>query len=217
MSTTEYHKIHSVFARDQRGRIVEGTYAKPEFAYLANDEWVFTEKVDGTNIRLTYDGSAQLRGNEHAYVAGRTDQAQLPPHLLKRLIEVVRAAPFEEVFPSTTGVTLYGEGYGARIQRTGSSYNPDGVDFVLFDVQVGDWWLRREDVENVADALGLDVVPIMGRGTLADAVELVRTGFPSARWTGVAVAEGLVLRPAVELVDRRGDRIITKIKHKDFR
>jgi hypothetical protein len=213
----EYHKIDTVFARDTKGRIVEGTYARPEFEYLANNEWVFTEKVDGTNIRLSYDGSATFRGNEHAYIAGRTDNAQLPPFLLQRLIDVMRAAPFEAAFQPGSNVVLYGEGYGNKIQKVGRQYISDGCDFVLFDVKVGDWWLRRDAVEDIAEKLGLAVVPILGKGTLADAVELTREGFASARWPDVTVAEGLVLRPAVELFDRGGNRVITKIKHKDFR
>jgi hypothetical protein len=214
---TEYHKINTVFARDSRGRIVEDAYAKPEFEYLADRKWMFTEKVDGTNVRLNYPGHSGFRGNEHAYVAGRTNAAQLPPHLLQRLVELLKAAPIEEVFTTNANVVLYGEGYGARIQPGGSDYLADGCDFVLFDVKIGDWWLRREAVEDVADNLGLDVVPIVGTGTLRDAIELTRTGFPSARWTGVALAEGLVLRPTVELFDRRGDRIIAKVKHRDFK
>jgi len=214
---TEYHKIDTVFARDTKGRIIEGQYSRPEFEYLADREWVFTEKVDGTNIRLSYDGQPTFRGNEHAYIAGRTDNAQLQPGLLQRLIEVMRAAPFEQVFKPGDEVVLYGEGYGAKIQKGGGNYLPDSCDFVLFDVRVGTWWLRRDAVEDVAANLGLAVVPILGKGTLADAVELTREGFASARWPGVAVAEGLVLRPAVELFDRRGERVITKIKHKDFR
>lgn len=216
---TEYHKIDSVFYRDGRGHVLEGRYARPEFLYLADREWLWTEKVDGTNVRLSYDGSPQFRGNEHAYVAGRTDQAQLPPHLLTRLMEVMKTAPLEDVFPDASdvhNVTLYGEAYGARIQRGGASYLPDGVDFVLFDVKIGGWWLRRDAVEDVAQRLGLDVVPIVGTGTLTDAVELTRTGFPSTRWTGVTVAEGLVLRPVVDLFGRDGRRVITKIKHRDL-
>jgi hypothetical protein len=111
---------------------------------------------------------------------------------------------------------LYGEGYGARIQKGGGNYKPDGVDFVLFDVQVGDWWLRREDAEDVDANLGLRVVPIVGGGTLHQAAEWVgeRGGFTS-QW-GDFLAEGLVLRPTVELKTRSGQRIITKIKAKDF-
>lgn len=217
--TTEYHKIDNVFRRDRRGRLVEGEYARPEFEYLADREWLWTEKVNGTNVRLSYDGSATFRGSEHAYVAGRTDDAQLPPRLLNRLVEVMKAAPLEEVFPSASDVdpvVLYGEGYGASIQPGGGRYRADGVDVVLFDVRVGDWWLRRPDVEDVASKLGLEVVPILGRGTLTDAIELTRTGFPSARWTGVAVAEGLVLRPTVDLLGRDGRRVVAKIKHRDL-
>lgn len=215
---TKYHKINTVFARDQRGRIVEGTYACPVFEYLTDREWEFTEKVDGTNVRLRYDGSPEFRGNEHAYVAGRTDAAQLPPKLLARLVEIVKAAPLEDVFDSrSVDVTLYGEGYGAGIQPDGARYHANGVDFVLFDVRVNDLWLRRADVADVAANLGLDVVPVVGRGTLADAVALAREGFTSTRWPDVDVAEGLVLRPAVELLDRCGNRVIAKIKHRDFR
>lgn len=216
---TEYHKINSVFARDRRGRIVEGEYARPEFAYLADREWLWTEKVDGTNVRLTYDGSAAFRGSEHAHVAGRTDAAQLPPKLLNHLVGVLKTTPLESTFPDADDehpVVLYGEGYGAGIQPGGGRYRADGVGFALFDVRVGDWWLRREDVEDVAVKLGLEVVPIVGRGTLLDAVELTRTGFPSVGWTNVELAEGVVLRPVVDLFDRGGRRVITKIKYRDF-
>ena len=52
----EYHKINSVFKRDERGNFIE-EYADDVFEYLKDNVWVFTEKVDGTNIvviPLTY-------------------------------------------------------------------------------------------------------------------------------------------------------------------
>ena len=110
-------------------------------------------------------------------------------------------------------VCLYGEGYGAKIQKGGGNYSAV-PKFVLFDVKIGDWYLQREDVEDIAKKLGVDIVPIVGQGTLIEAIELVRKGQKST-W-GDFTAEGLVLRPATELKTRRGDRIITKIKHKDF-
>lgn len=214
-AVTEYHKIDSIYRRDTKGNMLFGEYSRPEFEYLAGNTWVFTEKVDGTNIRLTYPGTPIFRGNEHAHIYGRTDNAQIPKFLLDRLVELMRPAPFEDVF-TDGAVVLYGEGYGAKIQK-GGRYLAEGCDFVLFDVKVGDWWLRRDAVEDVADKLGLATVPILGKGTLDDAVDMVRQGFSSARWPGVTVAEGLVMRPEVELFDRRGERVITKIKHKDFR
>lgn len=219
---SEYHKIDSMFKRDPRGRIIKWEYSRPEFEYLADCEWVWTEKVDGTNIRLHYSHEWSTSDNAHKWIFGRTDAAQIPPHLLDRLISLYRSMPWTEVFPSSgdvehdSDVILYGEGYGAKIQKGGGKYLPDSCDFVLFDVRVGSWWLTRDAVEDVAAKLGLDVVPILGTGTLAEAVEMTRHGFPSQRWPGVDVAEGLVLRPTVELFDRGGRRVITKIKARDF-
>jgi len=62
--------------------------------------------------------------------------------------------------------------------------------------------------------LGIKAVQVVGRGTLNEAIEYVRTGFESKE--GKLKAEGLVLRPPVELLDKQGHRIITKIKHVDF-
>lgn len=103
--------------------------------------------------------------------------------------------------------------HNSHIQKGGGNYYSD-QRAVLFDVHVGEWWLRRLDVEGIAAALGIPVVPIVGEGTLAEMVEMVRKGFNS-QW-GDFIAEGIVARPRVELKARDGSRIITKIKHKDF-
>lgn len=109
---------------------------------------------------------------------------------------------------------LYGEGYGAKIQKGGGNYIPTGVSFILFDVKIGNY-LDRENVEDIAGRLGVDVVPEVGRGTLVDAVRLVRDGFHSL--IGSQIAEGLVMRPSAELVSRTDKRIISKVKCRDFR
>lgn len=206
----EYHKIQTVFKRDPDNNyktLLLGEYSAPEFEYLKDNQWVGTEKVDGTNIRVMFSGEGHLE------FRGKTDRAQLPGPLVERLQE--RFCPqiktFKVFFPN--GVCLYGEGYGAKIQKGGGNYRQD-QDFVLFDVKVGEWWLQREDVKDVAGVFGLDIVPVVRSGTLDDLVELVRTGFNSD-W-GDFLAEGIVARPAVELKARNGGRIITKIKHKDF-
>ena len=199
----EYVKINTIWKRDERGKIVEGDYAMPEFEFLKDCEWAWTEKVDGTNIRVGWDGETVTFG-------GRTDNAQIPAHLVNALREMFPAEKFA-VFDGP--VTLYGEGYGAKIQKGGGNYRPD-QSFVLFDVQVGGWWLRRFDVESVARTVGIDVVPFVGYGSLGWGIDIVQRGLVS-QW-GEFAAEGLVGRPAVELFNRRGDRIITKIKARDF-
>ena len=211
----EYHKIQTVFLRDpatNHKTLLLGEYALPEFAFLENARWVFTEKVDGTNIRVMWT-SGEGVGTGLRF-GGKTDAATTPPFLLDKLAQ--RFAPqidrLREIFPD--GGCLYGEGYGARIQKGGGNYRGD-VDFVLFDVKVGDWWLQRDAVEDVAAKLSLDVVPIIGMGTLFEMVGMARDGFAS-RWNDKFQAEGIVARPATELRTRNGQRIITKIKYRDF-
>lgn len=209
----EYHKIQTVFKRDpatQHKTLLDGDWSLPEFGYLANNEWIFTEKVDGTNIRVMLGSDGKLT------FGGKTDAASIPAFLVSRL--EARFFPqhqrLKEMFPS--GGCLYGEGYGPKIQKGGGNYRAD-ADFVLFDVKVGDWWLQRVDVEDIGANLSLDIVPIIGSGNLHDMVTRVRDGFVST-WahTGTFQAEGIVARPAIELKTRNGERIITKIKHKDF-
>lgn len=212
-----YHKITTVFKRDPENMrfVFEGQWSEPEFEYLANSEWVWTEKVDGTNIRVMWDGVSVTFG-------GKTDDAQMYVPLMSKLQEMFDTTPKRQIFraifhddANPMQVCLYGEGYGAKIQKGGGNYRADGVDFVLFDVKVGEWWLQRKDVEDIAVKLGIKVVPIVGKGTLNEAVEMVKKGFNS-QW-GEFEAEGLVCRPSTELKTRRGDRIITKIKCRDFK
>jgi hypothetical protein len=369
----QYHKINTIFKRDEKTKhIIEGDYSLPEFEYLKDNKWVFTEKVDGTNIRVMWNGESVVFG-------GKTDDAQMPVFLLYKLQELFEGTQKRLLFKEKFGaepVCLYGEGYGAKIQKGGGNYNPSGVDFVLFDVLISDvaydninicpihkhlvnatqkdlillrdfvnpaiisflkrkilngqktlkdewqntdkvkkensklanqqenailnqnselelknttdyqeskmdfvqsveknkngmeemensfplslttaikraeledcfvalatlqfikqnemmsgsqkqfcicerkkteWYLQREDVEDIAKHFGIKVVPIIGEGTLAEAIEKVRNGFNS-QW-GEFLAEGIVARPKTELKARNGERIITKIKHRDF-
>ena len=205
----EYHKITTVFKRDPETKcktLLMGKYAEPEFEYLKDNIWLFTEKIDGTNIRVMWE-------NGELKFGGKTDNAQIPVFLYDKLNELFTTDLFTKEFPDTN-ICLYGEGYGARIQKGGGNYISDGVDFVLFDVRIGEWWLEREDVGDIANKLELEVVPYVGEGTLEAMVNLVRLGFNSE--IGNRRAEGIVARPEIELFGRNGHRIITKIKHKDL-
>lgn len=201
----EYTKINTIWKRDERGNIIVGEYATPEIEYLAGNKWLFTEKVDGTNTRVMFDGQ-QVR------FGGRTKDSAIDNRLLHRLQDLFPAEKMKAVFPE--GGCLYGEGYGAMIQAAGKLYNPNGQDFVLFDVRVGDYWLRFKDVADVAKRLGINHVPLGGCGDLNMMMKRVQDGEMSA-W-GPFKAEGIVARPEVDLFDRKGERILVKLKTKDF-
>jgi hypothetical protein len=217
----QYNKINSLFKRDTNGKFLFdttkmwGEVSQEEFEYLRDCQWQFTEKVDGTNIRVMFNGENWENTGFPATVLfdGKTDNAQIPATLVNKLQNLFPPDKLEEVFPKMA-VCLYGEGYGAKIQKGGGNYIPDGVDFILFDVKIGEWWLQRKDVEDIATKLGIQAVPIIGTGTLDALVRRCYTGFNS-QW-GDFIAEGIVARPMVELQTRSGARIITKLKWKDF-
>ena len=207
----EYHKIETVFNRSTDGdkRLIWGDYRNETVEYLANNIWQFTEKIDGTNIRIHWDG-------HNVEIGGRTDRAQIPKHLMDYLSATFLTPEVEELFEQTYGekdVMLFGEGYGAKIQN-GGDYRSD-VSFILFDVLIDDNWQSRELVETTAKMFGIDVVPIVLEGTIGDGIDYVMQHNNST--IGKAVMEGVVGRPKVEMKDRLGNRIIVKIKWKDFK
>lgn len=218
----KYHKINTIFKRDltNKGKIIEGEYSSPYLKMLKDIHWVGTEKIHGTNIRIMWDG-------EQVRFGGKTNNAQIQTSLLLKLQDTFTNELMSKVFPKPElvegqndpfEVCLYGEGFGVRIQKGGGRYIPDGIDFILFDVKVGCWWLTRTAVGAISYDLGINVVPVVFEGTLEEAVEFTRKGFTSKIAIDSSyIAEGLVLRPVEELADRAGKRIITKIKYQDFR
>lgn len=116
-----YHKIKTVFSRDPKTRfktIIDGEFAMPEFKFLQNNRWIYTEKVDGANVRVMYDGRAITFG-------GKTDQAQLQTGLFNRLNDrfLPQVNQFGKIFTGTLDdikVCLYGEGTGPKSRKVAS-------------------------------------------------------------------------------------------------
>lgn len=207
----EYNKIETLWKRDLEGtkKLMPGVFNNPTVEFLKDNIWQFTEKIDGTNIRIYWDGHKITFG-------GRTEDAQIPSHLINKLNEMFLTDEVEQIFEQKFGempVMLFGEGYGPKIQKGGGKYRDD-VSFILFDVLISDNYQPRSSVEDIAKAFGLDIVPIIMEGTIEEAVEFVKTKPMST--IGTAPMEGLVGRPKMELRDRAGKRVIVKIKVKDI-
>jgi ATP-dependent RNA circularization protein (DNA/RNA ligase family) len=213
----EYPKIETLFERDERFVVDPTRLKKPVLGTI--NLWDVTEKIDGTNVRVMMDTSGKVT------FGGRTDNAQMPTGLLQQLMETFTTEKMIFAFsqpnqPQVCAI-LFGEGYGAGIQK-GGCYRPD-KSFRLFDVLVDEkWWLDWLDVCDVADKLGIKTVPYLGQWTLAEIVERVKPGIRSvvaeqeAPMVNEVKAEGIVARPIQALFDKRGERIIIKLKTKDF-
>lgn len=169
-------------------------------------------------------------------IKGKTDNAQIPP-ILKKYMEdnypsdkVLDALGLKEFIPvkewedhkwndviDIPKYTIYGEGYGAKIQKDGGNYIKNGVSFAGFDVKVGDMYLLTDNRDDIINKLGAPIAPFIGYFTIDEAIEYVRKGFKSRIAENKDfIAEGLVLRTELGLKNRRGERLIVKIKYEDF-
>lgn len=218
----EYQKIQTLFKRDERNIIIPDQFTYPEFEVLKDLKWECTEKIDGTNIRIELASSENPEDGIIMSFKGRTDKANIPEHLLTKLNWLFDREHLMEVLNITDetqncNITLYGEGYGAKIQK-GGNYISNDVNFILFDVKIGKWWLDRESIKDIANKLGINAVPLMGYMTIPEAIEYVKKGFKSTIAENKDYdAEGLVLKAPCGLLKRDGERLITKIKTVDFR
>jgi RNA ligase len=209
----DYCKIDTIWKRDTRNVVIPGDYSTPELAYLGVNRCPFRwhEKVDGMNVRLHWNG-------QRVTIGGREDNAQLPSVLVANLHPYLDPALWHGCFPAsedgTADVTVYGEGYGGSIRPGSGTYGPD-QSFIVFDVNIGGWWLKEPDVADVAGKLGLETVPAVGEFPVSEAWRMITDGDLKSAFPG-AVCEGLVGQPAVPLLTRGGARIITKMKVKDW-
>lgn len=209
MTFPKYHKIRSIFKRDmakEGNPLIIGECSLPEFTHLYNTPWIFSEKIDGMNIRILWDG-------HNITIGGRTNDAQIHPALANNIADMLHKDKLTEAFNGKT-VVIFGEGYGGKIQK-GHKYSPVET-FACFDIFIGGFWLERGSIEAICRQLNLPVVHKVGRYTLGSMFEKIkRTGIPS--FYGDFEAEGVVGTPASGLLCRNGNRIITKIKCCDLK
>jgi len=207
---TKYPKINSVMMRDPETNFKTflNEWSEPEFEVLAGAQWDATEKLDGTNIRVEWHADT-----EEVILKGRTDKALLPADLVTHLERTLPAEKMRKAFGPSDCV-LYGEGIGPGIQKGGGNYGI-AQHFALFDIKIGGIWLERNNVEAIAAAIKVPVAPSFGRMSLHTAMELCANGFQS-KYADAVSPEGLVLRAPLGLMNRKGERLITKVKCKDF-
>ncbi len=215
-----YHKIKSLYKRnpdDNYKTMLVGHFSVPEFGYLKDCDWIMTEKVDGTNMRAMWNLEKMDAAQGTFYFGGKTDKAQLHGGVIDFMQNIFNNAHtidyMEDNFQGAN-VCFYGEGYGGKIQAATRTY---GLiqRFICFDIWVNGIWLQRSDVEAICVKIDIPIVPVVAIENLTLMEIYCNQGFPS-KW-GDFEAEGLIAVPKVPLRDRRGNRIIAKLKCKDFK
>ena len=108
-----YHKIQSIYKRDPENHyktFLDGQWSVPAFGLLQDLMWEFTEKIDGTNIRIGWD---DVTGQ--VTFGGRSDNSQIPGQLATYMADTF--TPKHMIASLRGPVTLIGEGYGSTIQK----------------------------------------------------------------------------------------------------
>lgn len=219
----QYAKISSIFKRDNTtNKLIQGDYASDLISLLRDIEWTATEKLDGTNVRIGFDGL-------NSHIRGRTDNAVFHPGLLFYLkdkfqtpeaLSLLKSKFTPEVYDTQNklmneaDVVMYGEGIGAKIQADGGLYGP--IQFVLFDVKINGRFVKRETVEVIAAFLGVQSAPVVIKGHISRIAEYVTLGPLSTIALHPKQLEGVVIRPDIEVFDVYGNRAIFKLKCRDF-
>ena len=231
----EYPKINSLWKREgwyfdeekkkdrsfQEGRqsFRIGDYA--DDCYGNVKRWLVDEKIDGTNIRIFFQKITldTPLGNlpiiPQIRFGGRTENAQIPCHLLDYLQTTFTQEKMSQTFPDANSVILFGEGYGPKIQACGGNYRKD-VSFILFDVWCGGWWLKREDVKEIAKKLEINTVPEIGVMTEEEIIDFVKSKPLSRCSYTPQMLEGVVCRSEPLMLHRNGKPIMWKLKCKEF-
>lgn len=224
MSGLEYLKIYTLYEREADFKVDTTKLNKPEFGLIKI--WIVTEKINGRNTRITL-----LKSGEVIY-GGKTDDADIPSTLLQYLIKTFTPEKMKQVFWLDENipeqVTLYGEGYGSKMASGSGIYRKDNdVSFRLFDCLVDTWWLESPNREDIASKLGIRCTPVLGFCTkLPETKEDILSYFKNNTSTvvqeeglhnNVKYPEGIVARTEPLLFTRSGERLIWKLKIKDFR
>jgi len=215
----EYPKIETLYDRDDKTRkVLVNEVRLDEFTNIKR--WHITEKVDGTNVRIGLSPDGEIS------YGGRTESAQMPVTLLNYLTYTFTIEKMCMAFETRGNleVVLFGEGYGSKIQKGGGNYRND-VSFRLFDVLVGEWWLEHEAILDVAAKLSIAAVPSLGMidsfpQSIDDLKSIIGNGGLSVtaqedKGHGL-MAEGIVARTVPMLFTRRKDRLMWKLKVRDF-
>lgn len=226
-----YDKILAPFARDTaKSKYVDIVkFSRPEFEMLANVKWNWTLKIDGSNVNVIWDG-------ERASYVGHTEKTQFNERTKKFLDETFCTPEAETVFEDLYGkqpVKISMELVSKDMNQNYGYF--DGAVFVfdIFNGSTGKVWTSEETLNAFVskfEGSNVLVAPFIGYMSIWDAVDVARAyeaiwNRHPEKWSeerivknplGPYMIEGLVGRLPYELFNNNGDRVITKVKCKDY-
>jgi hypothetical protein len=188
-------------------------YQEIENLYKCRDILLFkecyaTEKIHGSSFHILFKDNTL-----HFFAGGEKEEN------FRKMFDVPSLIEKFKLLNITYPITVYGEGYGGKMQAMSKSYGKV-LKFIAFEVKVGERWLSVPDAEQIVLQLGLEFVHYRKIPTtletidaeiLLDSEQAIRNGMGPGH-----KREGVVLRPLIEVYKNNGARIIAKHKRTDF-
>jgi len=214
---TKYAKFSSPFKKDD-----EFLNTKKLSQILPKGNWIVTEKINGTNIRIILtkpdeNNKREIFIGSRRELLNKEDKTSIP---YLECIKEINLNKLEEYFKDVNStVIIYGEGYGAGVQK-GGIYSSK-KNFRVFDIRIGYAYQDFDYVQKVCIDNQLNIVPIFGdvdtisyEGCITDLMNFKETLIKEGNG---GKPEGLVYKFEPVLLNKYKKRLIFKVKFKDFR
>ena len=213
---TKYNKFSSPFIKGDKFLNTDKLSQR-----LPKGEWIVTEKIDGTNIRIILTKPDEKNKRE-VHIASRKlilNPSDKNSNQYTDCLKEVNLHKIEEYFKDVDStIIIYGEGYGAGVHK-GGIYSSK-KNFRVFDIRIGEAYQDFDYVKKVCVDNQLNLVPIVDTveeitfdacvlKLKANSETLIKEG------TGGKL-EGLVYKFEPPLLNKYKERLIFKIKFKDF-
>lgn len=213
---TKFSKFSSPFVKDEKF-----LNTKELSQELPIGNWIKTEKIDGTNIRIIItkpkeDGSRELLIGSRKLILNEEDKGSKQYLDCLKDINMNKLLEYFKDVDST--IIIYGEGYGAGVQK-GGIYSKE-KNYRVFDIRIGRAYQDFKYVKKVCINNQLNLVPIVSvvdKINYQECLESLRCFENTLINDGDGgIPEGLVYKFEPVLLNKYGERLIFKIKRKDF-
>ena len=166
-----------------------------------------TEKIHGTNVRLSYIDNGKMAGS-HRMQRKEVDDITANPYWFPWSIKGV-----EEFLTESPNTILFGETFGPKIQNL--TYGLKRLSFAAFDIWKKGHYLNYQEFLTICYHYGIPTVPLLGYTTFS--LEIIKRLSKGNTMLGADhVREGIVIRPDTERNDPKVGRVILKYINDDY-
>lgn len=168
------------------------------------EEVVITEKIDGTNFRVGYDGINDKRDFLRGLSGLKSDQFFAGSHYMLKdskgdtiWAKLARTYELEAKFKrhfKGHRIVIFAEIYGRGIPNgCRKLWYSDEPGAAIFRIKFDDQWVNWQKVQEISNLLGVETVPVLYEGRFNRENLSKLTDGPSVLGKGIHIREGIVI------------------------